>query len=62
MNGKVILFPAGQIVFNGMAVERFYFKGLLDKLGMKADFIHIGDFKSAGEPFYLAGPSPASAS
>ena len=55
-----VLFPSGQVMFNGISIEQLYFKGLLDKMGMSADFIHIGDFKSAAEPFYLTGPSEAS--
>jgi protease-4 len=47
-------------MFNGMSFENMYFKGLLDKLGLSADVIHIGDYKSAGEPFYLTAPSKES--
>jgi len=43
--------------FNGIYAESMYFKGLLDKLGVQADVIHIGDFKSYGESFYRTGPS-----
>ena len=60
LNSTTVLFPSGQVIFNGISIEQLYFKGLLDKVGMSADFIHIGDFKSAGEPFYLTGPSEAS--
>jgi protease-4 len=34
-----------------------YFKGLLEHIGIEADIMHCGDFKSAGEPFYRTGPS-----
>ena len=43
--------------FNGIYAESMYFKGLLDKLGVQANVIHIGDFKSFGETFYRTGPS-----
>jgi protease-4 len=43
--------------FNGIYAESMYYKGLLDKLGVQADVIHIGDFKSYGEMFYRTGPS-----
>lgn len=57
---KIVLFPEGEVLFNGMHMQNMYFKNLLDKLGLQANVIHIGDFKSAGEPFYLTGPSKES--
>ncbi len=51
------LLPEGDVSLSGMYSESMYFKGLLDKLGIKAEVIHIGDFKSAGETFYRTGPS-----
>ena len=35
-----------------------FFKGLLDKLGVQADFIQIGDYKGAAEPLTRTGMSP----
>ena len=58
---QLYLFPQGEVMFNGMSFQNMYFKGLLDKLGLEADVIHIGDYKSAGEPFYLTAPSKESA-
>lgn len=51
------LLPEGNVSLTGMYSESMYFKGLLDKLGLKVEVIHIGDFKSAGETFYRTGPS-----
>ena len=51
------LLPEGNITLTGMYSESMYFKGLLDKLGLKVEVIHIGDFKSAGEAFYRTEPS-----
>src|SRR5439155_24885496 len=45
------------LVLMGIHAESSYFKNLLDKIGVQADIIHIGDYKSAGEPFYQTGPS-----
>ena len=39
----------GMVVLPGLAIEMMYMKGLLDKLRIKFDVIHIGDFKTAGE-------------
>lgn len=51
------LMPEGEVSFSGIHAESLYFKGLLDKAGVVADVIHIGDFKSFGEEFYRSGPS-----
>ncbi len=51
------LMPEGHVSFSGIHSESMYFKGLLDKAGVVADVIHIGDFKSFGEEFYRTGPS-----
>ena len=51
------LMPAGGVSFSGLYSETMYFKGLFDKLGVKVDVVHIGNFKSAGETFSLEGPS-----
>lgn len=51
------LMPEAECAFEGIYAESMYFKGLLDKIGVRADVIHIGDFKSFGETFYRTGPS-----
>ncbi len=48
---KVYVNPAGGIRFAGLRTRYFYYKGLLDKLGIRADFVRIGDHKSAPEAF-----------
>ena len=52
-----VLMPEAGVTFSGMASQSLYFKGMLDKAGLQADVIHIGDFKSFGEEFYRTGPS-----
>lgn len=51
------LLPEADCSFHGISSESMYFKDLLDKVGVKADVIHIGDFKSYGETYYRSGPS-----
>jgi protease-4 len=51
------LLPEASCEFRGISAESMYFKDLLDNIGIKADVIHIGDFKSFGENFYRTGPS-----
>lgn len=56
---RLVMLPTGILDFTGLYGEALYFKNLLDKIGLEADIIHCGDFKSAGEPFYRTGPSEA---
>lgn len=51
------LMPEADCSFHGISAESMYFKDMLDKVGVRADVIHIGDFKSYGEIFYRTGPS-----
>lgn len=54
---NVVLVPSGSVDVSGFYAESLYYKNMMDKIGIEADIIHCGDFKSAGEPFYLTGPS-----
>jgi protease-4 len=48
---KILINPAGGLRFAGLKTRYFYIKSLLDKLGIKADFVRIGAHKSAPEMF-----------
>lgn len=52
---RIAMNPAGGLRFSGVSSRYFYFGGLLDKLGVKADFVRIGTHKSAAEQFTLDG-------
>ncbi|HVJ15411.1 MAG TPA: signal peptide peptidase SppA [Polyangiaceae bacterium] len=54
---KIYLNPAGGIRFAGLRTRYFYYKGLMDKLGIRADFVRIGAHKSAPEAFTREGSS-----
>lgn len=43
--------PLGGILISGPGGTQPYFKGLLDRLGIKANVYRVGTFKSAVEPF-----------
>ena len=43
--------PESGSTFHGLHSESMYVKGMLDKVGVKMDVGHIGDFQSAGEHF-----------
>jgi protease-4 len=47
----IFLNPAGSLEFNGLVSEQIYFKGAMDKLGIKAEIFRVGTYKSAVEPF-----------
>ncbi len=43
--------PGGLFEFNGFAIVASFYKGLLDKLDVKAQVVRAGKFKSAVEPY-----------
>lgn len=48
---KVYLNPEGDFTFKGFSSELIFFKGALEKLGIEAQIIRVGNYKSAVEPF-----------
>jgi len=48
---KVYLNPQGGLEFKGFSSQLVFFKGALDKLGIEAQIIRVGNYKSAVEPF-----------
>jgi protease-4 len=56
---RLSVVPTGDLWITGLYGEAPYLRGLLDKLGVKPDFITCGDYKSAAEIFMREGPSPA---
>lgn len=55
---EIIMPPAGTVTLPGVRAEMTYYKGLLDKLGIEADFIHVGEAKGAAEPYTRTKMSP----
>lgn len=49
---KVYLNPEGALEFKGLKSETMFFKGALEKLGIEAQIIRVGNYKSAVEPFF----------
>ncbi|MVN89764.1 signal peptide peptidase SppA [Mucilaginibacter aquatilis] len=56
---KVYINPKGIFEFAGMSSQVTFFKGALDKLGIEAQIIKVGTYKSAVEPFFLDKMSDA---
>ncbi|MBU6428616.1 MAG: signal peptide peptidase SppA, partial [Cyanobacteria bacterium REEB65] len=48
---RIILNPVGTLDFTGFATELQFYKGLMDKIGVRADFVKAGPYKDAMEPF-----------
>lgn len=48
---KIYLNPQGALEFKGFNAQLAFFKGALDKLGVEAQIIRVGNYKSAVEPF-----------
>jgi protease-4 len=54
---QIGLAPLGQIAVTGPAAMPIHVKPLLDKLGVTADFLHVGAYKGAAEPLTRNEPS-----
>ncbi len=56
---KIILHPLGWLGVNGLASYVPFFKGMLDKIGIKAEFEHIEEYKTAYNQFTEKSFTPA---
>jgi protease-4 len=54
---SIAIAPTGGMMVSGVAAVPIHIKGALDKLGVQADFLHIGAFKGAAEPLTRDRPS-----
>ncbi|MBA3550566.1 MAG: signal peptide peptidase SppA [Nannocystis sp.] len=54
---RIGLQPLGEIGLTGPQATPIHLKGLLDRLGVVADFVHVGAFKGAAEPLTRREPS-----
>ncbi len=54
---RIALAPSGQLMISGPAAIPIHIKPLLDKLGVVADFLNIGEYKGAAEPLTREAPS-----
>ncbi|NPV82792.1 MAG: signal peptide peptidase SppA [Candidatus Aminicenantes bacterium] len=56
---RIVLHPLGWLGINGLAAYVPFFKGTLDRLGIKAEFEHIEEYKTAYNQFTESGFTPA---
>ncbi len=56
---EIVMPESGWLMIKGLAAEVTFYKSLFDKLGVTADWMQVGEFKSYGEPFTRTKMSPA---
>ncbi len=57
---EVLLHPMGVAMLEGFGRYRNYYKDALDRLGIQANVLRVGTYKSFGEPYIANAPSKAS--
>jgi protease-4 len=50
--------PAATLELTGVRAEMTFFKSMLDRLGVQAEILQVGEFKGAGEPLTRDSMSP----
>jgi protease-4 len=53
----VCLLNGGEIMMPGVGLETMFYKGLFEKVGVNADYVQIGEYKGAEEPYTRTKPS-----
>ena len=54
---NVCLMEGGEIMIPGVGMEAMFARGLLDKIGVRADYVQIGEYKGADEQYTRTGAS-----
>ena len=55
---RIVMPPAATLAITGVRTEVTFYKGLLDRLGIQAEILQVGEFKGAGEPLTRDSMSP----
>jgi protease-4 len=55
---EVWVHPMGSVYVEGYGRQRTYYKDLFDKVGISANVVRAGKYKSFAEPYSASGPSP----
>jgi protease-4 len=56
---QVLMAPAGIAYIAGMESTVTYYRDALEKVGVRPQFVHVGEYKTAIEPFERTSPSQA---
>jgi protease-4 len=59
MADRIVLSPEATLMVLGLSAEMAFMRDTLEKLGMKADFVHVGAYKSAPERMTRSSASDA---
>lgn len=59
--GEINLVPEADLWLTGMYAETLYARGLLDMIGLRGDFVAVGDYKSGAEVLTRDRPSTPAA-
>jgi protease-4 len=54
---NICLPEGGEILMPGVGLETMFYKGTFDKIGVAADYVQIGEYKGAEEPYTRTAPS-----
>jgi protease-4 len=57
VGNRLSVAPQSSLWLTGLYGESLYVKALLDKIGVQADYLHMGDYKSAAEMLTRTNPS-----
>ena len=55
---EICMPPSGVLMANGLQAEVMFYKGIFEKLGIQAEFMQVGNFKGAAEPYTRSEMSP----
>ncbi|MEZ4237510.1 MAG: signal peptide peptidase SppA [Myxococcota bacterium] len=58
---RIVMAPTGIGLVTGLSASTTFYAGAMEKLGVHAQMLHVGDFKSAVEPFERTEPSEPAA-
>lgn len=54
----ICMLEGGELLMPGVGIEALFARGLLDKIGVQADYVQIGEYKGADEQLTRTSPSP----
>ena len=55
----ICLDPTGEVSWNGLSAQKMYYTRLMEKIGIEAQILKVGSFKSAVEPYFRTSMSEA---
>ncbi len=56
---ELLLHPEGVPMVLGLSIETMYYAGLMEEYGVSAEYVSVGEYKSAVESYLREGPSEA---